>query len=243
MEHSLTRFVRVLRNAEVRVSPAETLDAARALEIAGYEDREHIRAVLSATLAKTVDEKAIFDECFDRYFSWHAPQNEQSEGSDGDEPAAGSFPIPADMQARAEDSQANEGELSALTQLLMQGDQTAIQMAIEAAGRAVGLDKMRIFTQGGLFSRRILDAMGWAAMQADVLALEQRPDDATPGHSEGVQLKQLGKQLREQVSQHVERSYLMYGSGEIRELRESVLRSARLTNIERRDLDRLRKMV
>ena len=66
MESALTGFVRVLRNAELRVSPAETLDAARALELVGYADRERLRETLSATLAKTIPEKALFDECFAR---------------------------------------------------------------------------------------------------------------------------------------------------------------------------------
>ena len=55
MESTLTDFVRVLRNAEIRVSPAETMDAARALELVGYADRERVRQVLAATLAKTID--------------------------------------------------------------------------------------------------------------------------------------------------------------------------------------------
>ena len=73
MESTLTDFVRVLRNAEIRVSPAETMDAARALELVGYADRERVRQVLAATLAKSIDEKALFDECFERFFAWRQP--------------------------------------------------------------------------------------------------------------------------------------------------------------------------
>ena len=83
MESALTGFVRVLRNAELRVSPAETLDAARAMELVGYADRDRLREVLSATLAKTVPEKALFDECFARFF---APPIEKDSQTDSEPP-------------------------------------------------------------------------------------------------------------------------------------------------------------
>ena len=78
MESALTAFVSVLRNAEIRVSPAETLDAARTLELLGYADRERLREALSATLAKTIPEKALFDECFARYFVRGTPDRKST---------------------------------------------------------------------------------------------------------------------------------------------------------------------
>ena len=39
MEKTIVDFVKVLRTAEVKVSPAETLDVMAAIEFVGYEDR------------------------------------------------------------------------------------------------------------------------------------------------------------------------------------------------------------
>ena len=240
MESALTDFVRVLRNAELRVSPAETLDAARALELVGYGDRERLRETLSATLAKTIPEKALFDECFARFFAWQAPDDAAE-----DPPSALSESAPAQPRAPSGTSLAGafSGDVSELSTLLLQGDVTRIALAIDAAGRASGIERMQMFTQRGLYGRRLLEALGWQQVQDDVLRLEQAPPDAEPGRATGLALKRAADRLRDQVREHVERHYLLHASGNARELRESVLREARLSNLERRDLEQMNKLV
>jgi len=68
MDVILTRFVAALRHADVRVSPAETLDACAVLERVGIEDERLLRDALALTLAKTREDKARFAQCFDRFF-------------------------------------------------------------------------------------------------------------------------------------------------------------------------------
>ena len=53
MQSSLLRFVDLLRSHRLPVSPAETLDAAAAMDLVGYGDRSALRHALSATLAKS----------------------------------------------------------------------------------------------------------------------------------------------------------------------------------------------
>ena len=60
MEKTLVDFVKVLRTAEVKVSPAETLDAMSALPIVGYEDRTLFKNALSILLSKNPEEKEAF---------------------------------------------------------------------------------------------------------------------------------------------------------------------------------------
>ena len=57
MERVLTDFVKALRNVNIRVSPAETLDATAVLEKVGYGNRELLKNTLSLTLSKTPEEK------------------------------------------------------------------------------------------------------------------------------------------------------------------------------------------
>ena len=57
MERVLTDFVKALRNVNIRVSPAETLDATEVLEKVGYENKELLKNTLSLTLSKTPEEK------------------------------------------------------------------------------------------------------------------------------------------------------------------------------------------
>src|SRR4051812_9556137 len=58
----LRHFLHVARGAGLRVSAAEGIDAARAVDVVGYADRTLLKDTLGAVLAKTIDEKAIFDE-------------------------------------------------------------------------------------------------------------------------------------------------------------------------------------
>ena len=47
MEKVLTDFVKALRNSNVRVSPAETLDAVSVVNTVGYDDKELLKKSLS----------------------------------------------------------------------------------------------------------------------------------------------------------------------------------------------------
>ena len=58
-------FIRVLRAADVQVSPAEAIDAAAVIDAVGMSDRGLLKHALSHSLAKTEIEKYAFDECFE----------------------------------------------------------------------------------------------------------------------------------------------------------------------------------
>ena len=70
MDQLLTQFIGALRNADIRISTAETLDALSTVELVGYSDRRLLKDSLSLVLPKTLDEKAAFDTCFDQFFSF-----------------------------------------------------------------------------------------------------------------------------------------------------------------------------
>src|SRR3954471_4468678 len=63
----LRRFLHVARGAGLRISAAEGIDAARAVDLVGFADRTLLQDTLGAVLAKTNDEKSIFDETFELY--------------------------------------------------------------------------------------------------------------------------------------------------------------------------------
>ena len=88
MDRVLTNFIRSLRMADVRVSPAETLDAMETVELVGYEDREFLKHSLSLVLPKTADEKETFNDCFDEFFRFEDVSGERAandaDGEEGD---------------------------------------------------------------------------------------------------------------------------------------------------------------
>ena len=87
MDRTLSNFIRALRNAEVRVSTAETLDAFNTVELVGYRDRNFLKSALSMVLPKTADEKETFEDCFEQFFSFKTFANDSRAANEGGEPA------------------------------------------------------------------------------------------------------------------------------------------------------------
>ncbi len=64
----LAAFVKALRVQGIPAGPAETVDAAAALEVLGFDDRELVREGLAAALVRRGGQRAVFDAAFDLYF-------------------------------------------------------------------------------------------------------------------------------------------------------------------------------
>ncbi len=66
---ALARFIDALRAEDHPVSPAELLDASKAVDLVGLERRDDVRNALRTTLAKDRRAAAVFDRLFDRFFA------------------------------------------------------------------------------------------------------------------------------------------------------------------------------
>src|SRR5260221_3837866 len=106
MQRTLEDFLRALRAMEVRVSPAEAIDAHRAVAEVGYADRELLKDALCVTLAKSSDEVDRFDVCFDTFFT-------REEFKDAPPPSAAK-PQPA--------NEGGEGGVGPLAEMLLAND-------------------------------------------------------------------------------------------------------------------------
>src|SRR5207302_8717549 len=204
MQHTLEEFLRALRAADVRVSPAEAIDAARTAVTVGYADRELFKDALCATLAKSREEVARFDETFERFFSRDAlslpppPEPREGEGS------------PADDAAAAE---------SPLAQMLLQGDAAAVAQAMEAAAERAGVAEIRLSTQRSRMTRRLLDEMGLAEIEQIIAAARKQAE----GRALAERLDARRKALVAEAQGYVERQHSLYAAGSARSLREEML--------------------
>lgn len=230
MSDTLAQFIRALREADVRVSPSESIDAGEALAVIGYADRGLLRDALGLALAKSAGEKRLFDESFDRFFRFDL----FTEPNAPPEPSA---PAPP------EGGSSGEGE-SDLLSVLQQGDRATLQMRLAQAAGQVGLDDIRLFTQRGQYVLRIMDAMGAAALDG---AIAQAPSGGgAPGGSGGgprAELEGMREALRLEVRDYVERRLALFAGNAGRRLREDILTTVRLANVERRDLPLMRDLV
>ena len=55
-----------------------------------------------------------------------------------------------------------------MTELLLRGQGSEMEMAIRSGGRAASLERLMYFLQVGFFSRRIQDAFDWGAIERDL---------------------------------------------------------------------------
>lgn len=83
----LRGFVAGLREEGIAASPAECIDALRAVRLAGVADRERFQTALRATLVKRSGQRAAFDRLFDIYFA--APARGRARGKRGGPGAGG----------------------------------------------------------------------------------------------------------------------------------------------------------
>ena len=64
---AVTRFSQALRERDLLVSPAETVDALRALEQVDIGDRQEVYLALRSVLVSRVEDQAVFDALFDSF--------------------------------------------------------------------------------------------------------------------------------------------------------------------------------
>jgi uncharacterized protein with von Willebrand factor type A (vWA) domain len=233
----LRRFLQVARGAGLRVSAAEGIDAARAVELVGFEDRAVLKDTLGLVLAKTPDEKTVYDETFELFFQ----RNEfAAKGDVAENPAPDQDDAAGPSDAVGGDGMGGQGGQS-LGSLLASDDRAALATAMEQAAREAGIENIRFFTQKNLYARRILDRMGLRALERDMEAMRQSGTPEGLGRAQFLEGKLAA--LRDAARDFVERNLLMYARGETEKFREELLKLARLSNLERRDLERMRVLV
>jgi len=234
MREELHRFFRAARGAGVRVSPAESIDAMKAVADVGFADRGILRDTLLLTLAKSEEEKQALGETFDLFFSQPEVKeeiaSEEAEKADGAESDDGQ-PEPGD------DSGAPEPELGDLAQMLMSRDRNAIAAAMANASSAASLSDIRYFTQRGIFSSRILEALGIERLRDDLDAL------TATNPAEAERLAAALEALRENVRDVVNQALVLYGREETENLRNEILRNAPLARLERRQVEQMKALI
>ncbi|MGH7356764.1 MAG: VWA domain-containing protein [Candidatus Rokuibacteriota bacterium] len=202
MDERILEFIGDLRRAEVRISPSEALDALAASATVGLADRETFKSTLGATLIKEVRDQATFERLFNLYFL-----DLQALG-EGLRKALG--PEDPSLQNLLDRLVAEEGmDLDELTELLMRGEGSEMEMAIRAGGQNAGLERLMYFLQVGYFSRRVADQLDVNAIEQDIerlmQALEARGLD--PGQLARVRnyLELRLEAFKRMIRQHIER--------------------------------------
>lgn len=220
MDQRILEFIGDLRRAELRISTSEALDALAASAEVGLADRETFKAALAGTLVKESRDLPTFQRIFDLYFLDLAALGQ------GLQKALG----PEDPRVRQllDRLAAEQGlELDDMTELLLAGDGTDMEMAIRQGGQQAGLERLMYFLQIGYFSRRIHDRFDWEAIERDLARIMQllEAQGLDPGQLARIRnyLDLRLEAFRRMIRQHVERELERRAYREGDKLRREVL--------------------
>ncbi|MEL7058351.1 MAG: VWA domain-containing protein, partial [Pseudomonadota bacterium] len=222
-EQVLTDFIRALRSADVRVSTGEAIDAAEAVKLIGYADRQRLSNTLRCVLAKSPSEKLAHDRLFDLYFSRQA------------------IPQSAPEEQQSEESEAPSDGPGDLLDLLETGDETAIAMAMERAGLEAGLQEIRFSTQVSYYAQQMMKSLGIERLEREMMdAFRERTDH---GQARAEELIEGRKDMFGRAREHAKQAFETYGAGATLAFREDVLAETALTALDVRDLNRMQALV
>ena len=221
MEKVLTDFVKALRNSNVRVSPAETIDAVSVVDAVGYDDKELLKKTLSIVLSKTPDEKEKFNDCFDDFFSDEIKQQ---------------ISIENDQLSDIKDVDSD------LAKKLLEGSQGELMLSISDAAEEAEIREIKYFTQRSVFTRRILEKMGVGKLEDELMQMGSSREDELPSDLEQELRNQLTN-LRERVSDYVQQQFLLHGDVSGEQLREQIFKSMNMAQIDRSYLNEVHSLV
>ena len=216
----LRDFIHILRSSDLRVSTSESIDAMNVVSEVGLDDKSLLKDSLSFSLAKTLREKEIFNKCFDNFFEENymnlkgekLPQENHEED------------IEFDDLNNIENTQKN------LEELYKSSDKTSLMTAMALAARDANLQDIKLFTQVGMFTRKIFDEMGLETLNNDIFQAAREGD----GKREG-ELKNIRENLRLEIRDYVENQVKLRTTNAGKQLREDALSQMRLTQADKSD--------
>ena len=258
IKSTVVDFVKVLRNADIKVSPAETLDAMDTMHLVGLKNRAFLKTSLSMALSKTPEEKEAFFQCFENFFSFKDSETKDEPETGDDfpseeysnekisEPSRGRGGNGGQESRDPEelDDTVSESSLqptSRLGKLLLLGSRSEVMIEMIEAGRTVKVNQIIVFTQKGLYTRKIMDEMGLKGLQDEVKELKN--GGSTNGRNLAKKLEKSKETLREQVRDYVEKQFLLHADETGKELREELLKKVKLSNLEKRNFKDVQEIV
>ncbi len=208
---TFTRFVAALRNAEVRVSPAETLTAFDIVDRVGIADRALLKDALSLALAKSRTEKERFDDTFERFFGQLAFRA----------PAKRVFLRGVDAEAaRAELEGVVSAHLADAVAAVIADDRDRLAHRVQQTAAELNIHEIKSLREKSHYARQI----------AEALALDELDALVGGGGVEAASMQPLMRYLRQyfhdEIRSYVDAQYRLHvdASGK-RALLEAALKS------------------
>ena len=216
----LRDFIHILRSSDLRVSTSESIDAMNVVSEIGLEDKSLLKHSLSFSLAKTLREKEIFSECFDNFFEENYMKLKEGKLS---------------QKIREKNTEISDPDKSgniknSLEELYKNSDKTSLMTTMALAARGANLQEIKLFTQVGMFTRKIFDEMGLEKLNNDIFQASREGDIKREE-----ELKNIRESLRLEIRDYIENQVKLRTSNSGKQLREDALSQMRLTQADKSD--------
>ena len=226
----LRDFIHILRASDLRISTAESIDAMHVVSFTGLNDKSLLKNSLSQTLAKNLREKEIFEDCFNKFFKEGYMDIENMSGKEKD--------IEEISDSQEGIDSLNNSSPDDLEILYKKSDKNSLMTLMAMAAREVNLSEIRLFTQTGMFTRKIFDSMGLEKLNNDIF-LAARSENS----EREKELKEIRERLRLEIRDYVENQVKLRTTNAGRQLREDALSQIRLTQADRSDYKLMSKII
>lgn len=231
-------FIGALREAGLPISPAESLDAIKAIELLGLESRATAKSVLALTLVKRHQDQATYHELFELYFAHienaHANGDNTLESPEASDKQQSQSQNQESAEAKGGSAAIASSELG--LSLLQQQD---MALAIAQAAKAENLSSIVLFTQKNHFAYKIMQRLGGDELNAEIRVIVDSPEQKRLQE----QLTQARARLLEQVKDYVEQQYLIFARHKGVKFREDHLQQAKLSQLEHTDYALMQRLV
>lgn len=242
MDDRILEFIGDLRRAEVRVSTTEALDALRAAEVVGLEDRNDFRHALATTLIKETRDLPAFERIFDLYFF-----DLKGLGAEAAKALGREDPWAREMLQRLLEQAGDDLDVDPLAEMLLLSDAASLELAVRQGGRGQGLERLFYFLQVGYFTRKIWDQFPWQDIEADLEALLRAAEEQgmDPGALARLRtyMELRMEAFRRLVRQHVERELARRGHGQADRLRRDLLAEKPLFTLSADEIAQMQAIV
>ena len=188
MDATFALLVNALRNADIRVSTAETLDAFAVLSHVGIRDKTLLRDALELTLAKTLDEKKRFDETFDRFFEQLAFRV----------PAKRAMLDDVDRESILETLRTKtSSDVVDAVESVLDNDRDRLAMLVQQAASRLNLGNIRTLREKSYYVDRIADLLSVSELD-DYVGSNEKADPA---------VRYLRQYFRQEIRDYVDAQY------------------------------------
>jgi uncharacterized protein len=235
----VTELCAVLRRRGLPVAPPEVMDAVRALAVVGVDERAVVKEALATTLIKRLNDRAVFDAVFDRFFD-----------------PAHAAPIDFFDRLRAEGF--SEDELETLQQAIsqmMEGGSMAALLGVGGAGELTrllrqphllrALEGLTNPMQIGFFTQRAMEGVGLGKVRSAVPLLRANLRGALGERGDEL-ANRIEKELedaRTEVRDHVRRELERRTIGDREANKQKRLEKTPFTSLSDAEVDEVRRAV